>query len=76
MNTLEEIEKSGKQMLTLSDIAPVIGCDPHSIRLQAREDAALLGFPVIVIGHRTYVPAAGFIGFCRGRKTDEAEVRL
>lgn len=67
MRTIEEIERSEKEMLSLADIAPVIGCDQHSIRLQARADARALGFPVIVIGTRTYVPRDGFVNFCRGR---------
>lgn len=68
MKTLNDIEKSGKEMLSLADIAPVIGCDAHSIRLQARMDAKALGFPVILIGSRTYVPRDGFLNFCRGRE--------
>lgn len=68
MKTLQEIESCGKEMLSLADIAPVIGCDQHSIRLQAREDAKALGFPVIVIGTRTYIPRDGFVNFCRGRE--------
>lgn len=68
MKTLQEIENSDKEMLSLADIAPVIGCDAHSIRLQARENAKALGFPVILIGTRTYVPRDGFINFCRGRE--------
>lgn len=66
MKTLQEIENCGKEMLTVADIAPVIGCDQHSIRLQAREDARALGFPVIVMGSRVFVPRDGFVRFCRG----------
>lgn len=66
MKTLEEIERCEKQMLTLADIAPVIGCDQHSIRLQARANASALGFPVIVMGKRTYIPREGFVRFCKG----------
>ncbi len=66
MKTLTEIENCGKEMLSVADIAPVIGCDQHSIRLQAREDARALGFPVIVMGSRVFVPRDGFVRFCRG----------
>ena len=69
MKTLQEIENCGKDMLSLADIAPVIGCDQHSIRLQARANARALGFPVIVMGTRTYVPREGFVRFCRGEGT-------
>ena len=52
MKTLEEIERSGKNMLLPADVADYLGCDPQSIRLQARTDASALGFPVVVIGNR------------------------
>jgi len=65
MKTLEEIEACGKAMLIPSDIADYIGADPQSIRLQARANAAALGFPVILIGNRTLIPREGFVRFCR-----------
>ena len=33
MKTLEEIERSGKNMLLPADVADYLGCDPQSIRL-------------------------------------------
>lgn len=65
MKTLDEIEACGKQMLLPADVADFLGCDPQSIRLQARADAAALGFPVIVVGNRTLFPREGFVRFCR-----------
>ena len=65
MTTLAEVESCGQAMLTPADIAPLFPCDPHSIRLQARENPTLLGFPVVCIGKRTYIPAEGFVNFCR-----------
>jgi len=65
MKTLQEIENSGKEMLLPADIADYLGCDPQSIRLQARADAAALGFPVIVVGNRCLFPRAGFVRFCK-----------
>lgn len=70
MKTLEEIEACGKTMLNPQDIADFIGCDPQSIRLQARSDAAALGFPVIVLGNRCLFPREGFVRFCRAMNVE------
>ena len=61
--TLDEIIKSQKMMLTPADVAPVLGCNPHSIRMQAQQDPAKLGFKVTVIGTRTLIPRVPFIQF-------------
>ena len=61
--TLAEIKGSDKTMLLAADVAPVLGCDPHSIRIQAREYPEQLGFPVVVIGHRTLIPRKPFLQF-------------
>lgn len=61
--TLSEIRSSDKTMLLASDVAPVLGCDPHSIRLQAREYPESLGFPVVVIGNRTLIPRKPFLAY-------------
>ena len=65
MRTLQEIEACGKEMLLPADIADYLGCDPQSIRLQARKDPAALGFPTIVLGNRCLFPREGFVRFCR-----------
>lgn len=70
MKTLDEIEASGKNMLLPADVAEFLGCDPQSIRLQARADAAALGFPVILIGNRTLFPREGFVRFCRAMNVE------
>lgn len=59
--TLAEIKQTEKAMLTPADIAPVLGCDPNSIRLAARSCPALLGFPVTVVGNRTLIPRKSFL---------------
>lgn len=61
--TFEEIRASDKAMLTAEDIAPVLGCNPQSIRLQAQEDPSKLGFPVVVVGKRNRIPREPFIQF-------------
>ena len=73
MNKLKEVEASGKDLLTPADIAPIFEADPQSIRIQARKDPSVLGFPVIVMGSRTYIPREGFLRYCRGLCTGAAE---
>lgn len=61
--TLTEIKVSDKALLLAKDVAPVLGCDPHSIRIQAREYPEQLGFPVVVIGNRTLIPRKPFLAY-------------
>lgn len=63
--TLKDLETCPDEMLTAEQIAPILGADPHSIRLQAHKDARALGFPAIVIGRRVKIPREGFLNFCR-----------
>lgn len=61
--TLKEIMESDKPMLIPADIAPVLGCDPHAIRVAAKTKPELLQFPVIVIGSRVKIPRLPFIEY-------------
>lgn len=61
--TVDEIKKSGKDMLTPAEIAEVLACDPQLIRLAAQSNPAMLGFPVIVVGHRTKIPRKPFLAY-------------
>ena len=54
--TLKDIEAIPKEVLLPADVAPYLQCDPHYIRLQARANPQLLGFPVSVVGNRTKIP--------------------
>lgn len=63
--TLKELEALPEEMLTVDQIAEVIGSKPHSIRIQAQNNPDKLGFPVIVSGTRVRIPKAGFLYFCR-----------
>ena len=64
--TIEEIRQSDKLLLTPADIAPVLGCDPQLIRVQAHTAPERLGFPVVVVGTRTKIPRIPFIEFFGG----------
>ena len=61
--TLEEIKNSDKTVLTANDVAQVLRCDPQCIRIMARENPALLGFPVTVVGRRTKIPRLPFLRY-------------
>lgn len=61
--TINEIKQSSKVMLLPADIAPVLGCDPQSIRVAAQTKPQLLGFPVCVLGRRVSIPRVPFLKF-------------
>ena len=64
--TAEELRASGKETATVSEIGEILGMSAHSIRLQAREDASKLGFPVIVYGCQVRVPVRALLKFLDG----------
>lgn len=64
--TLLDLEKLDKPMLTVKDIAPLLGANPYSIHCQAQANPKKLGFPVIVMGRRVRIPKEGFIKFMKG----------
>lgn len=64
--TIEDIKNTDKEFLTPCDIAPVLGCDPHSIRVQAQKAPQLLGFPVCKVGTRTKIPRVPFLKWVEG----------
>lgn len=59
--TIQEIQKSNAVFVTAADIAPVMECDPHALRLAAREGT--LGFPVTLIGNHVKIPRLPFLAF-------------
>lgn len=61
--TLEEMKRSDKAFLMPTDVAPVLDCNPHSVRVAAKERPEFLGFPVCVIGNRVKIPRLPFIQF-------------
>lgn len=58
---LEALKHDTRPLVNAADIAPVLGVDAHSIRLQADADASALGFPCIRVGNRTMFPRVSFI---------------
>lgn len=55
-------------IMTPAEVGEILGVNPHSIRIQAREDPDKLGFPVSVIGRRCYIPKAPFFRWLNGEE--------
>ena len=60
-NGFDAILASDAVFLTAEEVGKAAGWSPDMIRAQARENPALLGFPVTVLGTRTYIPRIPFI---------------
>jgi hypothetical protein len=66
LEALEAIRKSNAVIITPSDAAVVLSCDPQSIRMQAAEDPSKLGFPVCRTGQTTMIPRIPFLRWVTG----------
>ena len=66
MDALDAIKQMEAPTITPAQAAPVLGCDPHWIRLVARQQPERLGFPVTVIRSRTKIPRVPFIRYIEG----------
>lgn len=64
--TLSEIKSMDKDFLTPEDVAPLLRCDPHGIRVQAQKAPQFLGFPVCQVGNRTKIPRVPFLKWVEG----------
>lgn len=70
--TLEEIRRTTKEMLTPSDVASVLGCEPYAVNIQVKEDIKngvnSLGFAVCKVGNRVKIPRKAFLKFMEGEQ--------
>lgn len=64
--TVAEIEKLGKDFLTVKDVAECLKMAPQIIRDQAERDITLLGFPICRAGHAFRIPRVGFLTWVKG----------
>lgn len=64
--TISDLAQLTAPTITPAQAGAVLGIDPNTIRWQARDNPALLGFPVIVVKSRTYIPRLPFIRFVTG----------
>lgn len=67
---MDALFATGKAMLTPAEVAPVLGCHPYAINVQARENPAALGFPVCVIGRRVKIPRVAFLNWMDGKEVE------
>lgn len=67
--TMTEIRRSAQDMLTPADIAPVLGSDPQTIRLTAKQHPDWVKFPFSFAGNRMKIPRVGFIRWMDGELT-------
>lgn len=61
--TIQDLQGMTCLNLTPAQAGAVLGINLHSIRIQAQNDPKKLGFPVIVVKSRTYIPWLPFIQF-------------
>ena len=66
--TIDEIRQSDKTMLTPTDIAPILKCNPYSLNIAAKTDIKALGFPASLIGTRLRIPRVGFLRWFDGQE--------
>lgn len=65
--TLEQIAALPGEVLTCTQIAPILRANPATLHQQAIEMPWLLGFPVIVAKRRVKIPKQAFLRFMEGR---------
>ena len=68
--TFEQIRNIDTDFLLATDIAPILGVDPQSIRVAAKQYPERLGFAVCVIGTRVLIPRLAFVRWMEGGKMD------
>ena len=61
--TLDELQASDKLFFSPTDISGVLGSDPQTIRVTARQRPELLGFEFTFVGSRMKIPKIPFLRF-------------
>ena len=64
--TLNDIRGLDKPFLTPKEVAGVLGSDPQTIRVTARQRPELVGFPYTFTGNRMKIPRIPFLNFMEG----------
>lgn len=65
--TIEEIMSSTKEMLTMGDIAEILGSDPATLRETVRQHPdRLKPLEPVMVGNRAKVPRMRFLGWYFG----------
>lgn len=65
MLTISDLQalSSRKAFFSPAQVSGVLGCNPYSINVQAKNDPSRLGFPVVIVGSRVRIPAVPFLRF-------------
>ena len=63
---IAHLKNMSRSYLKPEEAAYVLGCQPQSIRVAARQRPELLGFPVIIIGNRVKIPRIPFLNLMNG----------
>lgn len=61
MKTLDDLLKSDKVFLTPGDVCGVLGSNPQTIRMAARQRPDLIGFEFTFVGNRMKIPRIPFL---------------
>lgn len=60
---IEQLQAMDKTFLSPREISPILGSDPQTIRVTARQRPDLLGFPFTFVGNRMKIPRLPFLQF-------------
>lgn len=63
MKTVAELQACDKPFLSPDDVSGVLGSNPHSIRVMARQQPDMVGFPFTFVGNRMKIPRIPFLRF-------------
>ena len=63
MQTLDELLASQKAFFTPGDVCGVLGSNPQTIRITARQRPDLIGYEFTFVGNRMKIPRVPFLRF-------------
>ena len=63
MKTLEELRTSPQAFFTPGDVCGVLGSNPQTIRVTARQRPDLIGYEFTFVGNRMKIPKVPFLRF-------------
>ncbi len=61
--TLEDIKKSDKMFLSPADVCGILGSNPQTIRVTARQRPDLIGYEYTFVGNRMKISRIPFLRF-------------
>ena len=63
MKTVKELQESEKAFFTPDDVSGVLGSNPQTIRVTARQRPDLIGYEFTFVGNRMKIPKIPFLRF-------------